>query len=300
MELYGNDAFTTVGSPAVPRERAAMALDAATGYAVLAGGANGPSLPGGSVTVYDAITYFNPQQDSIVEVAEPLAQPIADAVGVSRNNVAPEGAKQGGMVIIGGSDSNGNASAQISGIVFRSQFNAYVADMTYEVPALAALPAPRVQHSAVVANDDTIFVLGGSTTVNSTYANATSAITVIAPDQATVGNATEVLSQGRGDGCAVVLQSGDLLYAGGAWGDTNGVQSTSSVDVITPSGQSSTVRALEGPSAGGDWGLQAARHKAACLLLADGTVLVTGGLQFQNGGTPIALGSAEIYTPPGQ
>jgi hypothetical protein len=35
-------------------------------------------------------------------------------------------------------------------------------------------------------------------------------------------------------------------------------------------------------------------------LLTDGTVLVTGGLQFESAsGSPIALGSAEVYTPPG-
>ena len=303
FETYGQGAFVNAGSPMIPRERAAMALDVKTGYAVMAGGANGPDTAP-SVTAYSAISYFNPAQDSIIEVDEPLAQPLADAVAVSRQNVVAGGVVQGGIVLLGGVDQNGNATAQIAGLIFRDGtagqlYYQYQDDRTYESAPMNRLPTPRVHHAAVVVPaDDSILVLGGSTSENDGYLLTTSAVTVVDPAQALVGNATETLSQARADGCATLLANGQVLYVGGAWGDASGVHSTASVDLIEPAGTSSVVRALEGPSPGGDWGLQTARHKAACLLLTDGTVLVTGGLQFQSG-SPIALGSAEVYTPPG-
>ncbi len=299
FETYAQGSFVNAGSPMIARERAAMALDVKTGYAVMAGGANGPDTAA-SVTAYSAVSYFNPAQDSIIEVEEPLGQPLADAVAVSRQNLNPEGVSQGGIVLLGGVDQNGNASAQISGLEFIDSLHAYQDDVTYESSPMNQLPTARVRHSAVVVPaDDSILVLGGSTSANDGYLLTTAAVTVVNPAQTLVQNATETLSQARADGCATLLANGQVLYVGGAWGDASGVHTTASVDLIEPAGASSVVRALEGPSPGGDWGLQTARHKAACLLLADGTVLVTGGLQFDGSGSPFALGQAEIYTPPG-
>jgi len=98
-----------------------------------------------------------------------------------------------------------------------------------------------------------------------------------------------------------------VLYAGGAWKDSAGMsRSVSSTDVVslTSNGVDDPVRPLIGPAAGGTsttWGLQAARHRAACVRLRDGTVLVTGGFQYAADGSGLqtTLDSAEIYTPPG-
>jgi hypothetical protein len=308
FELYQGGVFNSLAFPSMdtPRERAAMALDQKTGYPVLAGGANGPDVPNNGVTRFDTLTYFNPTLGSITPNPEPLAQAIADAVAVGPKNVAANNL-QGGIVMLGGTDANGNASAQISGLVFNDPQHEYVPVVDFEHAPLNALPTPRVHHSAVVAGDDTIFVLGGSTVSNdSAYTHTTAAVTVVNRGQLIVGNATENLSQARADGCAVLLQTrgsqpAPILYIGGATGDSSGARSTASVDVIAPSGLSSTVRALQGPTGGGNWALQTSRHHEACLTLADGTVLVTGGLQFNGAsGTVVTVGSAEIYTPPAQ
>ncbi len=301
FELYNNGQFSKIALPqsVQSRERAATVVDVKTGYAVLGGGANGPDVPGGSLTVFSSLAYFDPTQSAIIQAAQPLAQGFADAVAVSRKNAAISGGTgQGGVVFIGGRDQNGNALAQISGVIFNEAQHQYVADTTYEQPALRTLPAPRVQHSAIVATDDTVLILGGATSVTTNYATTTDAITVIEPRLLTVGNASEVLSQQRADGCAALLNSGEIIYAGGAWNDGSSLHSTSSVDIVSPAGVATSVRALEGPTPGGTWGLQSPRHGAACLKLADGTVLVTGGLQFESAsGSPTTLGSAEIYTP---
>lgn len=306
FELYQGGVFNSLAFPSMdtPRERAGMAVDQKTGYPVLAGGANGPEVLAG-VSPSDAITYFNPTLSSMTPNPEPLAQALADAVAVGPKNTAANNI-QGGIVLLGGTDVNGNASAQISGLVFNDPQHEYVPVVDFEHAPLNALPSPRVHHSAVVAGDDTIFVLGGSTVSNdSAYTHTTAAVTVVNRSQSIVGNATENLSQARADGCAVLLQTSGsqpapILYIGGATGDSHGARSTASVDFIAPSGLSSTVRALQGPTGGGNWALQSSRHHEACLTMADGTVLVTGGLQFNGAsGTVVTVGSAEIYTPPG-
>jgi len=304
FELY-NPATGTFSSVPLPngepaRERAAAVVDVKTGNPVIAGGANGPDIAGGSSTAFDTLSYFNSSSGVIVPVAEPLPTAFSDAVAVSRQNKVT-GVVNGGVVLVGGLDASGNATGQMSGVVFNELTQQYTADSTFEQSGFRALPTPRVKHAAVVSPaDDTILVIGGQTVANSNYNSTTNAITIVDPSSLSTTNATAVLSQSRADGCAVLLASSDILYVGGAWGDgTNGVNSTRSVDLISHSAGSTSVRALEGPAQGNDWALQAARHQAACLQLADGTVLVTGGLQYQSeSGLPTTLGSAEIYTPP--
>ena len=72
------------------------------------------------------------------------------------------------------------------------------------------------------------------------------------------------------------------------------------VDLINPDGRDTTSRVPQGPSHSIDGSLQVARHRAACVRLSDGTVLVTGGLQFKTGSVPETLNSAELFQPAGQ
>ena len=135
-------------------------------------------------------------------------------------------------------------------------------------------------------------------TVPFDYANTTGAVTIADPFTGTVTDVAQ-LSQRRADSCAVLLEDGKVLVAGGAYKDADGALHTSRlVDLINPDGAATEVRQLQGPTAGTSWHLQEARHRAACVRLRDGSVLITGGLRFtSSGGQPVTLDSAEVYVP---
>jgi hypothetical protein len=142
---------------------------------------------------------------------------------------------------------------------------------------------------------DLVLTAGGVTSLTVggfDYSNATGAITIIDPIAGQVEDLPVPLSQARADSCAILLDDGTALVAGGAWKDTT-LHSARNVDLIAPD---RSVRTAVGAS--GDGLLQAARHKAACLKLRDGSVLISGGLQYPAaGGTPVVLNTAEIYVP---
>ena len=298
FELWLGGVWSTVVPPAASpsREHQAAAVDLKTGFALLVGGQNGPDATG--VPVYDTATYYQPSGNAVKDVAERLrAGPLTDAVAVAHANLR-FGLTRGGVVIVGGRDANGAVSSQISGLQWSDSANDFVDDP--DLRTLPPLPSPRAHHFAVRLRDDTVLTAGGlkSMTLPPDYSNATNEITVIDPQGGSVRNIGQ-LSQGRADACGALLEDGSVLIAGGAWRDGTGAHSAHQADVITSDGN---VRSPIGPQAGGaDGTLQAARHRAACVRLRDGSVLVTGGLQFpaSGSGTPIPLDSAEIYMPVG-
>lgn len=298
LELWLGGAWSMVVPPrASPsREHQAAAVDLRTGFAVLAGGQSGPDTSG--VSVYDTATYYQPSSNTVTEVAQKLrVGPLTDAVAVAHANLR-NGVALGGIVLVGGRDGSGSVSSEVSGLVWSDSKNDFVED-TY-LSTLPRLPSPRAHHIAVRMRDDTILTAGGLTslTLPPDYSSATAEITVVDPLGGTVGNVGQ-LSQARADACGAVLEDGSVLLAGGAWRDATGSHSAHQADLVASDG---TVRSPVGPqSGGGDGTLQAARHRPVCVRLKDGSVLVTGGLQFPVGGTgtPAALDSAEIYTPVG-
>jgi hypothetical protein len=301
------------GTTSPSREHHAAVVDLKKGYAVFAGGLNNPDTTPVSATVLDSVSYFDFEKGIVVDVDEPLALRLFDAAIVSRANSAPGGQSLGGFVLLGGRTSTGDATNQISGMYFSESLHKYTRDKLWEAAALSSLPTPRVRHFAVRLIDDSIAVIGGLTKAVGDYGFATDAVTQVNPTANTVGDlagAKSRLSQARGDGCGVLLEGGAVLYAGGAWKDAGGKsRSLAWADVVslTSNGADDPVRALQGPAGPGPngpsvlGGLQAARHRAACVRLRDGTVLVTGGFQYAADGSGVqtTLDSAEIYTPPG-
>ena len=301
------------GTTSPSREHHAAVVDLKTGFAVFAGGLNGPDTAPVSATVLDSVSYFDPRKGTVLDVDEPLALRLFDAAIVARSSVAPGGQAQGGFVLLGGRTLTGDATNQISGMVFSPTRNVYGRDKLWEAATLSSLPTPRVRHFAVRLIDDSIAVIGGLTKAVGDYGFATDAVTQVNPAANTVGDVSGPkarLAQARGDGCGVLLEGGTVLYAGGAWKDASGKsRSASWADIVslTSNGADDPVRALQGPIGPGPngpalvWGLQAARHRAACVRLRDGTALVTGGFQYAADGSGVqtTLDSAEIYTPPG-
>lgn len=302
LELFMNGAWSIVTPPVVSpaREHQATAVDLKTGYVVLAGGQGTPDSSG--VQPYDTVSFFDPSSGAVRDVAQRLhSGPLTDAVAVARAN-AQHGAALGGVVLIGGRDGTGAVTSQISGLVFSPSANDYVEDPTYradQAPTLAHLPSPRAHHIAVRMRDDTILTAGGVTSWASApdYSQTTDEVTLIDPGAATVANVGR-LSQKRADSCSVLLEDGSVLIAGGAWQDASrNLFSAHQAELVRAD---LVIRQPVGPQvSGGDGTLQAPRHRAACVRLNDGSVLVTGGLQYPAAGTgvPKVLDSAEIYMP---
>ena len=299
FELFAKGIWTelTPTGTTPSRAHAASAVDLKTGAALVIGGQAGPDKPG--VSVFNTVTYFDPATNSLKDAAMPLrAGLLTDAVAVARANLSGK-TPLGGVVLVGGRDSNGNVLAQVSGLIWGPSPAGsldFVDDATFKA-APFKLPTPRAHHVAVRTIDDMVLTGGGVTalTVGAfDYSNATAAITLIDPTGARVYDLPDPLSQARGDSCAALLDEGSVLIAGGAWKDGSGIHSARSVDLVAPD---HSVRLARGPPDGsGDGLLQAGRHKAACLKLRDGSVLVSGGLQYSSGGVAV-LDTAEIYMP---
>lgn len=300
MELFLNGLWSAVppGAATPARTHQSAAVDVKTGFVVMAGGLAGPDVPG--ALALDEVSWFDPQQGLVKDAAQPLDQPTSDAVAIARDNKPTGGSKAGGMVLLGGRGPTGAATAKVSGVVYNGV--SYVPDHIWDAPALRALPAPRLRHAAGRTRSDGMVVAGGVSAYSATdpYATAVDTITAVEPVAGYIEDAPVKLSQARADACGTSLESGEFLLAGGAAKQGGANLSSAAVDLIQPDGRDATVRTLRGPGGGGSYGLQMARHRAACLRLADGTVLVTGGLQFSGAGTPIALDSAEVFTPAGQ
>ncbi|HUJ26702.1 MAG TPA: kelch repeat-containing protein, partial [Myxococcales bacterium] len=286
-----------VSSPS--RDHVAAAVDLRTGAAVLAGGQAGPDKPG--VSVYGTLSWFDPVKGSLQDAAAPLrAGLLTDAVAVARTNDSTH-ATLGGVVLVGGRDGSGNVLSQVSGVVWGSAPGGsldFIDDATF-IGSQWMLPSPRTHHAALRMPDDTVLTAGGVTamTVGAfDYSSPTAEITVIDPPGGRVYDLPSPLSQARADACAVSLADGRALFAGGAWRDDAGLHSARNVDLVAAD---HSVRSPGGPDALPDGGvLVQARHRAACIRLRDGSVLITGGMQYPaSGGTPVVLDSAEIYQP---
>lgn len=302
FELFSGGLWSTVQLPAqtAAREHQAAAVDLKTGDALIVGGQSGSDAANG-VSFFSDAAYFEPRSGAVHAISSPLrAGPLTDAVAVARANVK-QGVSIGGVVLVGGRNASG-ASTQLSGLFFEDvSARDYLDDADYRH---LALPRALVHHVAVRTRDDRVLVAGGLTVApavaGADYSNASSFVTLIDPAAQTVADlpGSQQLSLARADSCAAVLQDGGVLIIGGAWKDTANHSSTA-VDFI---GTDGSVRPLLGAGipAGASWELHDARHRAACVRLNDGSVLVTGGLQFPAvGSAATVLDSAEIYMPIG-
>jgi hypothetical protein len=96
----------------------------------------------------------------------------------------------------------------------------------------------------------------------------------------------------RGEACAAVLQAGNVLVVGGR---KLGGMSDGSATLIRYDVDKATLTAAAASP------LPIARYLHTCTTLADGSVLVTGGIMDPTGSTPTVQRDAWIYTPiPGE
>ncbi|MBK6941128.1 MAG: hypothetical protein IPH13_13180 [Planctomycetes bacterium] len=150
----------------------------------------------------------------------------------------------------------------------------------------------RAGHAAVLLQDGRVAIIGGATSTGASILAPIEDNTIELFDE-TIGSGTfafdSFLSVARGLGAAVVLQSGNVVIAGGAYGSLYVPTPDSTIDVYHP-----------------NFGLLAtfpmthARANATAVALSDGTVLVAGGGEEPNPQAPtqvISFDSAEIFHP---
>lgn len=152
--------------------------------------------------------------------------------------------------------------------------------------ATGSLAEARVGHIAILLGNGRVLVLGGS--VNGSGGGSPSAEMFDSSTGrwAVTANMTTV----RSDYTATLLQDGRLLVAGGVGGPLDGAQiPLSSAELFDPRDGSWTATAP----------MASARSGHFAVLLADGTVLVSGGSARDpaRGGAFIGLVASELYHP---
>jgi hypothetical protein len=294
--------------PETRRTRFASAVDSSgSGYALLLGGL---SIPGTPSSATAALLLLDPRDGSSIPQTTRLPAPLWDAAAIplSRN----------GLAVVGGLDAAGAATSTVLGLRWDTGGARYTIDPT----GFGSLPegAARVRPGAVRLSPaplEALVVVGGLTIPSGenlglndyTFVSQVAAgLVLTANNQAPIarplsagGSAAE--QGGRADGCAAALEGErSMLYTGGARMARGAALSQARADLIRATAQpdGNGVARLDLLPQATTYGLRVQRHRAACLRLRDGTVLVAGGLSYQPGQSGLvrdALSSLEIYTP---
>jgi Bacterial Ig domain/Cadherin-like beta sandwich domain/HYR domain/Galactose oxidase, central domain/Kelch motif/Regulator of chromosome condensation (RCC1) repeat len=135
-----------------------------------------------------------------------------------------------------------------------------------------SMSVSRGRHHAIELGDGKVLAIGGGNASSETYNPATG-----------TWSAAASLNSSRVDAVAVRLANGDPLIAGGY----NGSATVSSMEIFDGPAAPQPLTWATGTA------MNTARRVAAAVVLNDGKVLVTGGLDADNN----ALNKAEIYDP---
>ncbi|MBF5042612.1 MULTISPECIES: kelch repeat-containing protein [Myxococcaceae] len=267
------------GVASFPLERArsqhAAAVDSA-GHVLLAGGVG---EGGGVVAPAEARV-----QDGAA--AAPVAVPLP-RLGASALRTPGDG-----LAVVGGSD----GSALVQDVVLL-RFGA--AGFESAGPPARLLQGRRAAAVAPWAGGASALVLGGFDTPTESpttqRALATSELVALTPGaRATPGPNVGA----RADACAVALPDGRVLAAGGRTGEPGTLpQSSDAAELIVPPAADASTPL---PVVLGLARLEAGRWAHTCTLLADGTVLVVGGLKEAPGEVGVVrevLGDVLVFTP---
>lgn len=209
-----------------------------------------------------------------------------------RGELGAVGVGDGKIVIAGGFDG--------AGVV--KTVNLFVARDTGKYELMddaqfpAALPEGRLWPLLVALNDDSVIVTGGFTEKPASdllYGFSSSITHRINIATRAVVPTSAGLTVKRGHAGAIALLDGTILVAGGASVNEAKPVAHGSADLIYPDERANggiAVRAVNGS-------MKEGRYHARYTLLADGTVLVTGGLFYEADNTPRTLRSAELFQP---
>ncbi len=265
----------------IPRTRHRAAVDV-NGKLLIVGGLRfNTSGTGERLVPVNEVEWFDPDKTPLQpQVISGLALPKVDAA------LAP--VKQGEFIAVAGG-TNGTA-LQDDVKFFRWSGTAYE---LRALPAPPVLKAPGRRSSAGVSfrNGSDLLLLGG-------YDDAAAVKPVLSSEVVSPSVKDVATGAGigpRGDVCAVTLVDGSVIAIGGRTVDatTTMTRSDPSTSLVTPDDRGGFTARQVMPT------LPLGRYLHTCTLLADGSVLVTGGLN-ETAAKPEGdvLNDAWIYTPP--
>lgn len=265
---------TSAAPPQISRTRHAAVLDK-TGKVLVVGGmtrnVNGSFVPA------EPVEWYDPDKGG-------LSFAIGGSYKLPREGAVAAPFRDGTYVAVAGGST---ATAFTNEIVFfgydanKESFEAQpagaprLADPGRRYPSVAAMPG------------DALLVIGGYKDLNNTQPLASSELianTTVGPGPA--------LESPRAETCAVTLHDGTVFVIGGTTPEVVGrpVKSDARTTLIKTSSSGGT-GVLGGPV------LPVARVNHTCTVLADGSVLVTGGVNRSAAGAEDVLQDAWIYTP---
>ena len=244
------------------RSQAAAAADSA-GHVLLVGGVGQGGAINGSVEWYDAST----------------ARTGVGADTVSRLHVNALAIGDGSQIaVVGGTD---GTALQPETLLFTFSGGAFVSS------AGPTLREPR-RSAAIAPFGSGVLVVGGFSDPADPAENSLASTEVLSGNPVSDVDGPAIAP--RGDACAAALADGQVLTAGGNAADFTGTPtSTDAAELITTSPDGSAT-ALGMPP------LPAPRMQHTCTTLADGSVLILGGL-LDSGGSQTVLSDATIFMP---
>lgn len=154
-------------------------------------------------------------------------------------------------------------------------------------PPRLAQPGRREAAGALIRDGADLLVLGGYT--NATTVTPSASSDLLNGAAGTIGMGPDVRNA-RGEMCAVTMGDGTVLAAGGRTNEGINPRSDATAVLISPS-SGGGVTSIGAPN------LPKARYGHTCTTLADGTVLITGGIHETVDGSMEILNDAYIYTP---
>lgn len=267
--------------PPISRSRHRLAMDA-NGKILAVGGISRNTAQAGAP--------LGPTND--VEWLDPVSGQylVVDGVSLPRYEPTVMPVKNGEFIaVMGGSD----GTAVKSDITFfKFTGTTFAKQLTSNPPKLAE-PGRRGAAGALIRDGQDVVVFGGDDSAGSVTPPATPRPTakaeILAAASASVSDG-QPLKSPRSDLCAVTLNDGRVLTAGGRTANAGPASADATAELMSIS-NTGAIAVIEAPK------LPKARYWHSCTLLLDGSVLVTGGLNELPDGTQEVLQDAWIYTP---
>lgn len=271
VDLYGAVPSRKAPQPANIARSHHQAVEDANGKVLLVGGMG--LNPQNQLVPVDRIEWFDPATNA----ANVLDQPT-----MVRLETAAAAVQDGGIVAVAG----GSDGTALRRDVTYFQYDGTTFKVTGTSPQLAQ--GRRAAAAVAVRQGNDLMVLGGYNDVSAVAPLSSSE--VVATRTNGVGDGP-ALGGARGDICATVLHSGTVFAVGGRTVDGAGQSPRSDgASLLASALPAGGYTSLSGPT------LNPARWAHTCTTLADGTVLITGGLR-EGGAAPQVLQDAWIYQP---
>ncbi len=242
-----------------------------TGQILIAGGLNCPSA--GSCTYLNSAEIYNPASSTFTSTGTSTGS-------MAQTRSAPAVLLNNGNVLIAGGytcDSSGNCSSLSSVEIYNPSAGSF--------SSAGNMTVARSGQTMTLLSNGTVLIAGGQTCTTATSCNALSSAEIYDPVAGTFTATSNAMSAARYGASAVLLNSGQVLIAGGF----DGTNLPAAAEVYYP-GQSESVHfTANGPQ------LNTPRFNATATLLNSGQVLVAGGSTCALPGCP--TNAAEIYDP---